>query len=73
MINSYYNNYDALKTELNVPLRDEFGFDFVYENETVVGPSPINTNISVYANDVSIRYVDTEANKKSGSLRIRVW
>lgn len=69
----YKTNYDTLKAELKVPMINEFGLGFVYENETVVKTLDPNLSISVYSERFPVRYIDKEGNKKSGDLDIRVW
>lgn len=73
VLEEYRTGYDALKAELKVPMINEFGLGFVYENETLTRTVDPNLNISIYSNRFPVRYIDEEGNKKSGDLEIRVW
>ena len=69
----YGTDYETLKTELKVPRINEFGLEFIYEDETVVKTTDPTLRISVYSQRTPVRYIDEEGNKKSGDLEIRVW
>ena len=73
VLDEYRNDYNALKGELSVPKINEFGFGFVYENGTFIGTKDPNLSISVYSRRIPVRYIDIEANKKSGNLEVRAW
>jgi len=66
-------DYEALKEELKVPYRNDFGFSFIdnEEIETIVGDKEITTN--VYVEKIPIYYVDDNANVLLGFINIRVW
>ena len=73
VLDEYRNDYNTLKGELSVPKINEFGFGFVYENGTFIGTKDPNLSISVYSQRIPVRYIDIEANKKSGDLEVRAW
>lgn len=69
----YENGYDDLKEKLKVPAESEFGFSFIYSNETIIGTKEGNISISIYTEKVSIHYIDKEANINPGLIIIKVW
>lgn len=73
LINYYNNNYEQLKTGLNVPPGTEFGFGFIQSNGTriEVGDAPSTTDI--YVAEIPMQYVDEVANIQSGFINIKVW
>ena len=69
----YLNKYENLKEELNVPEASDFGFGFIYNNGTVIETENKNVSRSVYAEEVPVRYIDSEANILSGYMKIKIW
>lgn len=71
--NSYLNEYEALKEELNVGNASEFGFEFKYNNGTIIQLESVNVSRSVYVEEVPIRYIDDKANILTGFITVKVW
>jgi len=69
----YEEDYENLKNELNIPEGSEFGFMFTDREEIIIETEEKNVSTSVYAEEISVLYVDREANIKSGFINIRVW
>jgi len=68
------NNYEAVKKRLEIPSGDEFGFIFEDGNREIIAKTEekeITTNI--FVEEIPIQYIDNQANKKPGFLRIKVW
>jgi len=73
---SYYTNYEGLKSELGIPEGTEFSFylwdserNEIFKAENQVPP----TTKSVYVEEIPIQYVDEQGNIKFGFLVIKVW
>jgi hypothetical protein len=73
LIGTYSADYSGLKSTLNVAPGNEFGFSFVYNNETEVSTSESNVPLDVYVREVPVQYVGSGGAVESGSLIIRVW
>ncbi len=73
LIDYYNDNYEELKESFNIPPGNEFGFDLVQSNGTLVGVRSGTISGEVYADEVPIQYIDDKANILSGFINIRVW
>lgn len=73
VINEYETNYENLKKELNIPERNDFGFDFTYSNKSKIGTGVGEISGNVYAEDIPVQYVDKDANILSGVINLRIW
>ena len=73
LVDYYKNNYEKLKSELNVPTGSEFGFDFTQSNGTKFGVGNVSKSVSVYAGETPIQYIDEKANILSGFINVKVW
>ncbi len=68
------NYYGELKEELGVPLDTEFGFTFKDGGGNILAnANEKNVSVEVYAEEIPIQYMDSEANINPGFLNIRVW
>lgn len=71
---SNQEGYETIKQELNMPSADNFGFAFEDGNRNIiVQTEERDVPTDIYVEEVPIQYVDSEANIKSGFLRIKVW
>ena len=70
---NYSSDYDSLKKELNISIGNEFGFDFIYNNGTIIGTKTGETKRDIYIEDIPVQYIDKEANILPGVIRIKVW
>ncbi len=74
---NFINNsqgYDSIKEEYNIPPGSEFGFAFEDGNRNVlVETQDKDVSTDIYVNEVTIQYIDNEANIKPGFIRIKVW
>lgn len=68
----YEINYEGLKTILGLPLRNEFDFSFIYGNKTSIGTKK-EVSISIYAEEISVQYINKNGDISSGKINIRVW
>ncbi len=71
--NDYLDGYENLKEELNMPEASDFGFGFIYNDGTKIETESENVSRSVYAEDVPVRYIDSDANILSGYIKIKIW
>jgi|TARA_Y100000310_G_scaffold10701_1_gene11393 hypothetical protein len=73
MFELYENNYFMLKENLGISLDNNFGFGFINSSgfEDVRGFEEVSGN--VYIEEIPLQYYDSEANVKSGSIKVRVW
>ena len=87
LIDEYFENYEGVKERLGVPRGNEFAIGFVYSNGTEIGflysggefVFTGNSNIlppktaSVFADESPIEYIDSNASKKIGRIKIIIW
>lgn len=73
LILEYDEDYEGLKEGLNIPDEIDFGFNFTKSDGTSesVGEAPQTAN--VYADDIPIQYIDSNANILPGNLKIKIW
>jgi hypothetical protein len=74
LINNYNTNYGSIKNWFNLSGSDNFGFNFTYQNQTIIGTTyktPAFTN--VFAQSFPILYLNGNSSIQSGLLTIRVW
>ncbi len=72
-ITNYNSDYDSMKNNLDIPAENDFSFKFVYDNSSEIGINATTNTINVFAGSDSIIYIDSEANKKPGVLKVSVW
>jgi hypothetical protein len=70
---NYDSNYDSIKKDFNISAGNEFGFDFIYKNGTIVGTEIREAKRDIYIEEIPVQYVDKEANILPGVIRIKVW
>lgn len=68
----YDNSYSTLKQNLGVT-GGEFGFDFVYENGTVIGTEKAPQGADISTTRVPIDYIDGNLDTHVGDLVIKAW
>ncbi len=73
IIDQYENDYDNLRSELKIPLGNEFGFGLIYNDDTKIGIEGQNISTNIYVEEIPIQYVDEEANINLGFINIQVW
>ncbi len=66
-------DYDDLRNELGILSENDFGFDFEYNNGTVIRVGEPDNSNSVYVKQKSVIYFDVQGNKKPGFLRVKIW
>ncbi len=74
LIDTYNNNYDSLKSQFNIPPKDNFGFGFIYQNQTTIttdktAPTTANT----YSGTFPVAYISANNNLEAGNLIVKVW
>jgi hypothetical protein len=68
----YDANYSGLKSELKIPDMSNFGF--IFTNRTFeIATENKSVLTSVYAEQIPVLYVNSEANINNGFLTIKVW
>jgi len=74
LINSTKEDYISVKEWFNVSLKDNFGFSFIYQNNTIVSANEIvPLTINVYSQTFPVAYVSANNSLQSGNLIVRVW
>jgi len=73
LIESYNDDYENLKGELNVAPENEFGLGFIYANGTVISTEEKEVLIDVFVNEVPIQYISKDGAREHGSLNVRIW
>ncbi len=73
LIDEYENDYEGLKNELKIPLGSEFGFGLIYSDERKIGTEGQNISTDIYAKEIPVQYVNTDANISLGFINIQVW
>jgi len=74
LINSYNNSYISLRNWFNLSGADNFGFNFTYQNQTIIGTtSKIPPFTNAYAQSYPVLYVTGNKSIQSGLLTIRIW
>jgi len=67
----YDNEYS--KTEIGIPLQNEFSMAFTYENGTIIDTLSTSIATEIYSQKIPIEYIDEEAQIKVGELSITIW
>ncbi len=73
LISIYGSDYEDVKERLRVPERNDFSFNFTYNNGTNIGTVKQIPLVSIYTEEVPVQYVDREANLEPGAITIKVW
>ena len=71
-IQLYKTNYTALKQNIGIS-SGEFGFDFVYNNGTILSTGETNQKTNIFAKEIPVNYLDTSLNSNAGSIIIKTW
>ena len=71
-ISLYKINFALLRQNVGITT-DEFGFDFIYSNGTLVGTGEKSENKNVFAKEIPINYLDEDLNSNAGSIIIKTW
>lgn len=66
------NNFTSLKEGLDLGA-SEFGFEFEYENGTVLSTPIFSGDKDVYVKEINVNYIDSLAQKLPGKIRLSVW
>ena len=72
MIESYDDNYESLKEELNIA-GNEFGLGFTYANGTSISTEEKEVLVSVFVDEFPIQYISKDASRELGSLNVGIW
>ena len=73
VIESYNNDYESLKEELNIASGNEFRLDFIYANKTIIPTEEKEVLVDVFADEFQIQYISKDAARELGSLRVGIW
>ncbi len=73
IIESYNNDYESLKEELNIAQGNEFRLDFVYANGTIISTEEKEVLVSVFVDEFPIQYINKDSVRELGSLNIGIW
>lgn len=72
IIESYNNNYESLKEELNIA-GNEFRLGFTYANGTSISTEEKEVLVSVFVDEFPIQYISKDAARELGSLNVGIW
>ncbi len=72
MIESYNNDYESLKEELNIA-GNEFRLGFTYANGTSISTEEKEVLVSVFVDEFQIQYISKDAVRELGSLNVGIW
>ncbi len=73
IIESYNNNYESLKLELNLAQGNEFRLDFIYANGTLISTEEKEVLVNVFVDEFPIQYISKDAVREFGSLNVGIW
>jgi len=73
VIESYNDNYESLKEELNIASGNEFRLDFIYANGTIISTEKKEVLVSVFVDEFQIQYISKDAVRELGSLNVGIW
>ncbi|MAG79032.1 hypothetical protein CMI40_01505 [Candidatus Pacearchaeota archaeon] len=70
----HQNKYGALKGKLKIPIGSEFSFSLINSSRDIIAKTEEkDISVNIYVDEISIQYIDEEANINSGFLIIKVW
>jgi|APSaa5957512622_1039677.scaffolds.fasta_scaffold11625_5 hypothetical protein len=73
LILSYNSDYESLKSSFKISNREDFDFQFDYDNGTILGTGISEVRTEIYVEKYQVNYLDKEANRKSGYILLFVW
>lgn len=73
LIGSYESDYNSVKNDFRIPSNSEFEISFVLNDGSIIHQFEKQTDQTVLAEEVLLRYIDEEANINTGFLKIRLW
>lgn len=73
LLDNYTADYQALKNDMQIGERDEFGFRFIYSNGTELITPEKNLTINIYIGRIPVQYIKTDAATESGFVDAIVW
>lgn len=68
----YKTNYDQLRQNIGISA-EEFGFDFIYANGTVVSTGNNEQILNIYTKKINVDYFDKNLNLNSGTVIVKIW
>ncbi len=71
-VNLYRTNYALLKQKIGIS-SGEFGFDFTYDNGTILSVGDNNQKTNTFAKKFLVNYLDASLNSNAGSITIKIW
>ena len=73
MMDDYEVDYDSVKEMMKVPPGNDFGFSFKNSTGGIIKTGDVDKQTNVYAEEISVNYVDQNANVLPGFISINVW
>ncbi|MCX6750292.1 MAG: hypothetical protein NTZ83_02445 [Candidatus Pacearchaeota archaeon] len=67
------DDYEALKTELDIPKGVNFGYGMILSNGTTLEKTSEEVSANIYIRETPVEYVDLEGNVLEGYLKTRIW
>lgn len=73
LLDYYENDYEELREEFKIPSGSEFEFSFIKSDGETIGIEQEIREDNIYAEEIPIQYIDSNANILSGFINIKVW
>ena len=73
LIESYNNDYESLKEELNIARGNDFSLGFTYANGTSISTQEREIWANVFINEFPIQYISKDAAREPGFLNVGIW
>jgi preprotein translocase subunit YajC len=73
LFSSYTTNYEELKNRLRVPESADYGFAFIDNTGQMIETSVPDREMSIYAREIPIAYLNQSADTLAGTLIVKVW
>lgn len=72
-VESFSLNYNRVKEDLGVPIGTEIAITFEDSEKNIIGGTMPDIEKSVFAERITINYIDAQANIKPGFININIW
>ncbi|HVY01697.1 MAG TPA: hypothetical protein VHA12_02960 [Candidatus Nanoarchaeia archaeon] len=73
MNNSYYSDYDQLKSQFDIPGQVTFGYNIKIENYVISGPKNIPVGVDVYSTLLRKELLKKDGNSLFGEVSVQIW
>lgn len=67
------NDFENFKQLIELSSNNDFALEFEMANTTIIKTEEKNVSFDIYAKEIPINYIDPNADKLPGILRIKIW